>query len=1419
MSADIKYGTSRIDWDNDIVPRIATFGASLPDMTSSNVRNVSWESNNVFGSGKPNSDYVLKSHLNQTYNEGGYSYTAKENGLNSIVHAFTFYMGKSLKEEDGTTAIYNPFTGEELVDTSAKTKIMNAISTKLNGMCKCANADNYLQPESGIIQVSLNWSNPDLAMSLSSEIGTKDISASGCTAFEHYYVKGEEDVSPGVYAVSVTNSGASDEISFPQSMSLNISTPGDGAVFNFEFTSADMLNLGHVADIIISEQGEPPVITPYDGISFESIALIKCYGECKKLEGSAGSYAEYIYEVQSKLKQALLGPLSDANITLTQANNFFDNSPFYESSTTGGNSLTTSGVFYFTSSVLNTLEADTYYVTTVIGGDDIDANDDGELDAIPTHNGGSLHAIVNTDILAQENFKVNILTEIAFQLTKEMLSEDLNSTALQKKLDEIAIKLLKEDVDGNEEINYKDILAWVPIGDKDKLIRAYESYYVPIVQKIYNNETIDNNTLYSLAYPPTLEPLTLHITENSEANTIVGQLTYISEYSSIESMSFQTESQEFSIDKLGVIRVKSGAILDHETMSTYILQAYATNSFGKSDLVYITIYVDNELDAPELQDFSYSIEENSKNISFPIELIVNQGLSPITSIDIFDYKGTLSTTLKADVNGTIFITDTANLDYETTNFIYFVKAYNDEGVSKTATLNLNLINVLDAPELSPFTGNVNEDATIGTVVGKLTLNPGLSAISSIVLDSYSESPIPFSIDKEGIIRVVATLDYETIIGYSFFAYAINEQGRSKSVVINIGVNDVIDSPILYPLYTDINESIHAGDLVGTVSYKDGLDKITEMSLFGEDSAKFTINSDGKIYLKNNEKLDFEKKNSYDFSTQAFSLGYSSNIVDIHVVVNDIDEYGIAGIGRWANAQVNIYRIEVNGTKSLVFNDTTSVANELNSIGLFDSHKLDLNESDFYIYEINGGEENDIDNDGVIDPTPTTNQGTIHAIIKGSWVRDSDWRPRINLLTEVYYQWAIEYINDSEEFYNRLINPNQYSLYLNKDLNGDSFSYNYYGNAIDAIIYDPNNDLTTWNLSKFPQRSLRDIQNRIYSNDPKSAWYISNSFLQPSYIDTVESIVFNEKNKVYMSDRSLKMIDLSDFSVTTIMQASMDRMTISEDRKYLFFTAFEGEGDIVLKIFDISNKLNPIEVSTLPNMVYSNKMKLSYDTTKLYTTFQAYNTSGFKVIDITDKSNPILGVEVTTSGQALDFVLSQDEQTVYLTDDRGGLKVINISSPNSMRIVGEYIANGLVKGVQLSEDETKAFISVSAPTLNINTKKEYIQVVDITDKSNPILVSNLDLNCSNLTAFTFSQDFSKLLVSDGSEDKLFEIKENFQSLELLGKFSDNYQTHQLIFLENNTIMLSISRYYIFVVDISDTNNPFVINQIALSSLPN
>ncbi len=592
MSADIKYGTSRIDWDNDPVPRISTLGAELPNMLSNDVRVVNWESSNVLGTGKPISDYTTVSNIGATYTDGGYPYVAEEAGVDlaSKVHAFTFYMGQPLGEGDDKI-IYDPFTNTTLVDGSARAKIMTAISTKLDilGVCedkdkdKCHDIKNSIQPEDGIIGISLRWSNPEINMSLSSAIGSKDISASEGSPFEHYYVKSEDDVSPGIYPVSVSSSGDVNESSLPQSINLSIHAPGSAMTFDFEITAVNQLNLGHVADIKITEKGEVEVAYKGGGSGGNDGS-----GGVTIKEYIGAGYVQYVYEIKSKLKQATLGVLSDAGITLTDAINFENSVEFYESSTSGGNSILTSGIFYFSSEALSSLTTDNFYVLSVNGGNDIDADDDGVLDAVPTLNLGSIHAVVDEKTLKNENFKVNILTEVAFQLTKEFMHEDLNVTLLQEKLDDIATRLLKEDVNGDEVIDYKDILAWQPIHDKDKLRLSYEEYYQPLQDKIHTDESLEDE------FTLEVDSLNLTIKEEISAGTEIGIFKVISR-SEIASMILSGEgSEKFNIDLNGSVSISQGVIVSYLEQRTFSLSVEIMNENGQIRSTSLVIHVTPE---------------------------------------------------------------------------------------------------------------------------------------------------------------------------------------------------------------------------------------------------------------------------------------------------------------------------------------------------------------------------------------------------------------------------------------------------------------------------------------------------------------------------------------------------------------------------------------------------------------------------------------------------------------------------------------------------------------------------------------------------------------------------------------------------------------------------------------------------------
>ena len=140
MSADIKEDTPRIDWDNDLVARIATYGGSDTTDINSSVRKIQWVNKEIdplnHDDEKPTrpdnvDDYTSTATIGTTYQE---PFKAVEGGVNSDVHAFTFYMGQELRNGDletGNNTIYDPFTQTILIDTSARTKIMKEIRTKL----------------------------------------------------------------------------------------------------------------------------------------------------------------------------------------------------------------------------------------------------------------------------------------------------------------------------------------------------------------------------------------------------------------------------------------------------------------------------------------------------------------------------------------------------------------------------------------------------------------------------------------------------------------------------------------------------------------------------------------------------------------------------------------------------------------------------------------------------------------------------------------------------------------------------------------------------------------------------------------------------------------------------------------------------------------------------------------------------------------------------------------------------------------------------------------------------------------------------------------------------------------------------------------------------------------------------------------
>lgn len=716
-------------------------------------------------------------------------------------HAFQYYMGGKRGDSEFTT--------------QALAIINSAISSAVDSLLLAPE----ITPKSGIINVQLTWGDAQIDMNLDVQMpfGEKDIT--DCRAVEHYYVESEEDIKPGTYPVYINNIREPAESLLPQNIYLAIDTLGEAITFDFNITLANMLNIGHVANIIIAADGNvdfvskldstghPGIVTHYGGSgdgsgiddgSGSGSGRGTGIGDANSNGGSIGNndnndsdnnggnsdigdYNDYLYKVQSKLKQAVMGPLSDATVEIFEADNYVSGTPLYTGTTIGGTSLLTAGVIYFPSSTLVAIEDDKLYVLLVKGGTDIDANDDGVLDDNTTVNNGTIRAILSGDQLKNDDFKVNILTEITYQLTKEMLHSELNVTAVKENLDSIAQKLLVSDVNDDAAINYSDVLHWLPMFDKEKLLKKYNTFYEPIVQKVYIDQEIYEEA-YVLVNEPIFRQQEIHVSENTVAGAVLGKIRVDLYEGSVNYTLSGEYSDLFEIAEDGSVSLSNTASLDYETMRDYTINLSA--DIG-AQILYssLAVTVDDVPDAPFLGGFTSYIDENSQLGTHIGKLYIDPGLDTVTEILLL---GDGNEHFTVDLEGNIAIASEAVIDYEAQN-VYRLQAvaYNSYGYSWPVSIIIYLNDLPESPVLQTLATSVREDAVAGTVVGTMEIIENGSPVTSMQLGG--DGCENFNIDKNGTISVsqIADLDFISRAVYTLSAQATNVYGLSQSVAVII----------------------------------------------------------------------------------------------------------------------------------------------------------------------------------------------------------------------------------------------------------------------------------------------------------------------------------------------------------------------------------------------------------------------------------------------------------------------------------------------------------------------------------------------------------------------------------------------------------------------------------------------------------
>lgn len=290
---------------------------------------------------------------------------------------------------------------------------------------------------------------------------------------------------------------------------------------------------------------------------------------------------------------------------------------------------------------------------------------------------------------------------------------------------------------------------------------------------------------------------------------------------------------------------------------------------------------------------------------------------------------------------------------------------------------------------------------------------------------------------------------------------------------------------------------------------------------------------------------------------------------------------------------------------------------------------------------------------------------------------------------------------------------------------------------------------------------------------------SPTIVESLYISGQTATVYVIEDYAYVAGQGLKIIDITDKNNPTIVGTSdtsdwvMD-FYVEGNYAYLPYMSWDNEGYPSgggFKIIDIADKKKPTEVgvfefdgeiihiSTLENYIYASYNISEKQDDGYYTMVESgikiidmadkenlvlvgtYDTGDWgvgpfriignyiyvfagqalKILDITDRENPTDIGSYLSSGWAMDFYVEGDY--AYLPSGNS-LQIIDISDKENPIMAGGVFASGDIASVFVEGDY--AYITYVVRDENWQVKKSGLQIIDIADKNNPAVITELEI---------------------------------------------------------------------------------------------
>ena len=202
----------------------------------------------------------------------------------------------------------------------------------------------------------------------------------------------------------------------------------------------------------------------------------------------------------------------------------------------------------------------------------------------------------------------------------------------------------------------------------------------------------------------------------------------------------------------------------------------------------------------------------------------------------------------------------------------------------------------DAPQLEPLALEIPLGLDNGIAIAQIRTHNHKSFSHIVLKGNFSEH---FNIDDEGYIHIAQSSLIEESNRYRLEMQAVDEAGREGSFVsLLIEVKGQIiqaDPTTSSPRFVsieifEVQENSPEGTVVANTYFEDSNQTIVSYSLTGDDNTSFTVDNQGVITVAANADIDYERSKVYYFSISAMNdAGNESYPMTISVpIVNQLD---------------------------------------------------------------------------------------------------------------------------------------------------------------------------------------------------------------------------------------------------------------------------------------------------------------------------------------------------------------------------------------------------------------------------------------------------------------------------------------------------------------------------------------------------